>query len=484
MNAARTRFADIILRHAGALVIVFLATLLLRAANRVLGIQIIALLYLVPVILATYLWGLTPGVLAGFSAFLVFNFFFIPPYYTFVVQHPQDLITLIIFLVVAVVMSQIIGQAREGMATARAREWEATRMYELISSLSGMHDYPAIAQRLASHTQETFQAVGVEVHLDWKSTSESYSVYFPETFTPSDRPTLRVRGFEGEIRLWMRQMELERTEMRLLETFASQGALSLERVRLAEAESRTRVLEESDRLKSSLLSSVSHELRTPLASIKASVTSLHSGEIEWQSATRQELLEVIEEETDHLDLLVSNLLDMTRLEAGALRPVKKWNSLLDILNGVTKKMRATLSRHTVALDIPSNLPLLPTDYMQMEQVFTNLFSNSAKYAPQGSEIRIQARTRPNQMVLIRVINQGPPVPEEDLEKIFDKFHRITMADQVTGTGLGLSICKGIIQAHGGKIWAENSKEGFTFALTLPITMDGSLPMVPKESSLE
>jgi two-component system sensor histidine kinase KdpD len=122
--------------------------------------------------------------------------------------------------------------------------------------------------------------------------------------------------------------------------------------------------------------------------------------------------------------------------------------------------------------------------MQIEQVFINLFSNSAKYAPQGSEIRVQARPRPNQMVLIRVINQGPPVPEDDLEKIFDKFHRITMADQVTGTGLGLSICKGIIQAHGGNIWAENSKEGFTFALTLPITMDGSLPKEPKESSLE
>jgi len=240
------------------------------------------------------------------------------------------------------------------------------------------------------------------------------------------------------------------------------------------------VLEESDRLKSALLSSVSHELRTPLATIKAAVTSLRSGEISLDAAAQQDLQAVIEEETDHLNQLVGNLLSMSRLEAGALRPQRSWNVLAEIVNTVLRRMQPDIKNHRLVVSVSEDLPLVPVDFTLMEQVFTNLVSNSIKYSPAGSLIRIQAQLLAKQSLLVQVSNQGPPVPVQHLERIFDKFYRITAADRVTGTGLGLSICKGIIEAHGGRIWAENLTDGFVFKFTLPLSLEGLGPRTPVE----
>jgi two-component system sensor histidine kinase KdpD len=261
----------------------------------------------------------------------------------------------------------------------------------------------------------------------------------------------------------------------MMQAFASQAALALERVSLSRTEARTKLLEESDRFKSSLLSSVSHELRSPLATIKAAASSLRGGAVSWDSPARAELLAAIDEEADHLNILVGNLLDMTRIESGALRPERQWNVLQEIVTSVTTRMRRLLENHKVEIDIPENLPLVPVDFVQMEQVFTNLVSNSVKYAPTGSMIRIQAEAKDYAEAVIRVSNQGPPVPAEHLDRIFDKFYRTTDADRVTGTGLGLSICKGIVEAHGGRIWATNLPDGFAFNFTLPLTLDGAVP---------
>jgi two-component system sensor histidine kinase KdpD len=257
----------------------------------------------------------------------------------------------------------------------------------------------------------------------------------------------------------------------------------LERARLTEAETRARVLEESDRFKTSLLSSVSHELRTPLATIKAAVTGLSSQAVDWDSEARADLLLVIEEETDHLDRLVGNLLNMSRIEAGALKPARKWHPLEEIVSGVVYRIRqrdaARLAeqRHVLQIEIPDDLPLVPVDYIQMEQVFTNLLSNSLKYSPPGTTVKISARQTDDTTVWVQVCNQGPGVPEEHLERIFDKFYRVTAADRVTGAGLGLSICKGIIEAHGGRIWAENLPDGLAFNFTIPLTWEGASPRV-------
>jgi two-component system sensor histidine kinase KdpD len=449
-----------------------------------LGPQVVALSFLLPVVLSARLWGLGPGILAALSSFLCLNYFFLPPYFTFVVSHPQDLLALIIFLVIAVVISQLLGQDQQSIASAQAREREATHLYELSTALTGLLDEDAIAQILAKKVCETFLAEQVEVWVDGSPRGSTHVCVGEEPPLPS-RPDLvfplaTARGTLGKVHLWRKAGPFSEAEKRLLSTFTGQGALALERARLVASENRTRVLEESDRLKSALLSSVSHELRTPLATIKASISSLRSETIDLDDAARGELLAGVEEETDHLNQLVGNILDMSRIETGSLNPQRKWNSLGEIAAGVVRKMGPALQRHRVVMDIPPDFPLLPLDYVLMEQVFSNLLSNSAKYAPPDTAITLRARLQPDRLARVQVINEGPPVAEEHLERIFDKFYRVTAADRITGTGLGLSICKGIIEAHGGRIWAENAPGQFIFNFTLPLSWQGTLPQIPTE----
>jgi two-component system sensor histidine kinase KdpD len=297
-------------------------------------------------------------------------------------------------------------------------------------------------------------------------------------------PIEAARGVLGEIRLWRTAPAISSSEQRLFQTFASQGALAFERAWLAQAESRAHVLEESDHLKSAILSSVSHELRTPLSTIKAAASSLRGKEVSWDSPARTELIAAIDDEADHLNLLVGNLLDMSRIESGALKPKREWNILSEIVGSVLARMKRLAVEHKLEIEVPESLPLVPVDYVQMEQVFTNLISNSLKYAPANSIVRIQARVE-DESIHVQVSNQGPQVPPQDLERIFDKFYRITAADRVTGTGLGLSICKGIVEAHGGRIWAENLPDGLAFNFTLPLVWDGiKPPQIPTDTEVE
>lgn len=482
---------------------VVIATAILTFVRAAINPSTVALLYLLPVGFSTAFWGLGPGALAAFLSFLTFNYFFIPPYYTLMVRHNQDFLTLVIFLGIAAVISQMVGRTRQSLAEATARERDAIRLYELSTVLAGLHEDREIVQTIAEHTMETFQASQVDVVVEgdvkWKpivvSLRGDQSQFLLNDQADSDHPDLLVplqtaRGLLGEIRLWRDKPPITPADERLLRTFASQGVLALERSRLSQAETRAHILEESDRLKSSLLSSVSHELRSPLATIKAAVTSLRSETVEWDSEARKELLAAVEEETDHLNHLVGNLLNMSRIEAGALKPKREWNSLAEIAAIVLHRMRQRSSaemvqQHVIEVDISEDLPLVPVDFVQMEQVFTNLISNSLKYSPENTTIRILARVLDERTMLVQVTNQGPPVPEEHLDRIFDKFYRITAAERVTGTGLGLSICKGIVEAHGGRIWGENLPGGFAFNFTLPLYWEGepnraSRPQVPVE----
>lgn len=516
MKFFQQTFFPWLMRHLAGLGLIVLATLLLRFLQPYLAIQLIALLYLLPVILSTMLWGLTSGVLACFGAFLTFNYFFIQPYHTFEVHQTQDVITLVIFLLVSVMISQLIGQAREGLRLARSREWEATRLYALTSALAGLQDSPSIARTLAGQVFETFGFERVEVRIEARRGEAGVVVEVPPDSPQPPEPYSRhslitTRSLEGEMRIWtgsspagaekphsrsrliqrffgqtgpesrLARGELSPQELRLLATCLSQGALALERIRLARSEVRSHLLEESDRLKSSLLNSVSHELRSPLAAIKASVSSLRSGAVDWSIPARSELLATIEEETDHLNALVGNLLDMSRIESGALKPQRRWTLLSEIALSAAGKLRKMLQDHRLETNFCDGLPLVPVDYIMIEQVFNNLISNSAKYAPPGTTIRLNA-CQEGDWLHVQVTNQSKPVPEEHLERIFDKFYRVTDSDRVTGTGLGLSICKGIVEAHGGKIWAANEPNCFAFHFTLPLTLDGALPQAPKENS--
>ena len=231
--------------------------------------------------------------------------------------------------------------------------------------------------------------------------------------------------------------------------------------------------------------------------MKAAVTSLHSGEVDWNAPARTDLLAMVEEELDHLNRLVGNLLDMSRIEAGALKPNRQWLSLAEVVGHTLQRLRLATAQHKLVVEVSDELPPVPADYGQLDQVFTNLFSNSLKYAPPGTTIAIRARLLPAadpaptmlptgndvgrwqaaapDTVQVTVQNDGPPIPPEHLGHIFDKFYRVTAADRVTGTGLGLSICKGIVEAHGGRIWAENLPHGLAFNFTLPLQSAGAPP---------
>ena len=460
-------------------VLVAFITVIFFVFRDVLDKTLIALIYLIPLGFITALWGFGPGITSAILTFVTFNYFFLEPYHTFAVHNPSDVVILMVFLIVAVVVSRLVGRAKEGQAIATAREREATQLYELSVALAGLHEDRAIAKILAKHLQNTLHSETVELNI---MGVQPFIFHLPEQDPPARTPELilpiqAARGILGEIRLWRTTPVFSSGERRLLQTFASQGALALERARLSQAESRAQVLEESDKLKSAILSSVSHELRTPLSTIKAAASSLRGKEIGWDSPARAELIAAIDDEADHLNMLVGNLLDMSRIESGALKPKREWNILSEIVGTVLARMKHLAEEHQIEVDISENLPLIPADYVQMEQVFTNLLSNSLKYAPMNTKICVRAFVE-DETIQVQVNNQGPQVPPEHLELIFNKFYRATDADKVTGTGLGLSICKGIIEAHGGRIWAENMPNGFAFNFTLPLIWDGVTPSQP------
>ncbi|MDP1714049.1 MAG: DUF4118 domain-containing protein [Anaerolineales bacterium] len=463
-----------------------LVTAILFSLREALDTTLVALLYLIPLGLITAYWGLGPGITSALVTFLTFNYFFIKPYYTFAVHRSTDIVILIIFLIVAIVISQLVGRMQSGLAAATAHEREATQLYELSTALAGLQDGLTIAKILAKQVQDVSQGETVELNI---TGTQSFAFRLPESNQLTRPPEWVVpiqvaRGILGEIRLWRAAPALTSSEKRLLQTFANQGALALERARLAQAESRARVLEESDRLKSAILSSVSHELRTPLSTIKAAASSLRSNDVNWDSAARPELIAAIDDEADHLNMLVGNLLDMSRIESGVLKPKREWNILSEIVGSVLARMKHLAEEHRIEVDMPESLPLIPVDYVQMEQVFTNLVSNSVKYAPEKSMISMRAFVEGDSIHAV-VSNQGPQVPQEHLERIFDKFFRITAADRVTGTGLGLSICKGIIEAHGGRLWAENIPDGLAFNFTLPLLWEGVSPQkLPMDTETE
>jgi two-component system sensor histidine kinase KdpD len=280
-------------------------------------------------------------------------------------------------------------------------------------------------------------------------------------------------------------------QARLFQAFCDQIALALERETLRQEAIHAEALRESDKLKNALLGTVTHDLRTPLASIKAAATSLLQPGVVWSDADRREMLESIDVSADRLNRLVSNLLDLSRLEAGVAAPQKEWYALQDALAAVLDRL--DLSGQTqgrvITLDVPVDLPLVPIDHEQIEQVLTNLIENALKYSPKETPIEIQVRVVGNPYRLeVRVVDHGVGIPVNERQAIFDKFYRVQQVRlpwdpkrPPVGTGLGLAICANIVRAHGGRIWVENTPgDGATFIFTLPIPEEppvGALPPV-------
>jgi two-component system sensor histidine kinase KdpD len=254
----------------------------------------------------------------------------------------------------------------------------------------------------------------------------------------------------------------------LLTTFVDQAALALERARLAEEAAQAAVLAKSDELKSALLAAVSHDLRTPLASIKASATSLLDESVEWDPETKQDLLTAIDEETDRLALMVSNLLDLSRIEGGVLRPQKAWYDIDELIADVRSRLEARTANHPLTVEIEPELPPLRFDYVEIAQVLINLIENAVNYTPAGTPIVVAAKRIPG-AIDVSVHDGGPGISPQHQARLFDTFYRAPSGSAAPGTGIGLAIAKGLVEAHGGKIRVESAPgAGTTFRFTLPL----------------
>jgi two-component system sensor histidine kinase KdpD len=269
-------------------------------------------------------------------------------------------------------------------------------------------------------------------------------------------------------------------QLHLLETFASQAALALERAELAHAAQQAQIQVETERLRNSLLSSVSHDLRTPLSVITGALSSLREEGATLAPPTRGELIDTAYDEANRLNRLVGNLLEMTRIEAGAVQVRKEWQPLEEVIGAALTRLERQLADRPLSTALPQDLPLVPLDSVLIEQVLVNLIENAIKYAPPARPIDITASATAS-AVTVTVADRGPGLPVGDEERIFEKFYRVAAANVPSGVGLGLTICRGIVEAHGGRIWAENRAGGGTcFMFTLPL--EGTPPQVRGEES--
>jgi two-component system sensor histidine kinase KdpD len=448
--------------------------------------------YLLAVVVIAARAGRGPAVATALGSVAAFDFFFIPPHFTFAVADAQYLLTFGVMLVIALVVGTLTARLRRQADDARQRErWTAA-----LSTLTGAAARTAGVDDL-SHTARSALAAlldaDVAVRLsDGMPTTEAGAERVPADereraatawvlaerqpagagtaqFPDASALYLPLLGAGGALGVVVvrRRARLTTAERRQLETFVNQTALALERCRLADEAQAARVAVETERLRTSLLTSVSHDLRTPLTAITGAATTLLSAGERLDRRTRTELLETVRDEADRLNRLVQNLLEMTRLESGALRVQRDWHPLEEVVGAALGRLARALGGRKVNVVIPPDVPLVDIDDVLVEQVLVNLLDNAVKYTPPDSAVRILVTAGDGQ-VTVEVADQGPGLPRGQEERVFEKFHRATV-DGGRGTGLGLAICRGIVQAHGGRIWAQNLPEGgVAFLFTLPL----------------
>ena len=457
------------------------------------------MMYLIAVIVIAIRWGRGPSVLASILSVASFDFFFVPPYFTFAVSDAQYLLTFGVMLVVALVISNLAVRIRQQAELARAREKRTGVLYAMSRDLATHRGTSMLAQLAAKHLRDVFDAQ-VAIFLadaDKRVQLQRGELLFFEldpkesgvaqwVFDHSERAGLGTDTLPGASALYLplvgsagaigvvavRPTEssrlLDPDQLHLLESLVNQIALAIERTRLSEETQKAHVRVETERMRNAILSSVSHDLRTPLATITGAASSLVGEQGELDPAGRRELSRSIYREADRLDRLLKNLLDMMRIEAGAVQLSKDWHPMDEVVGAALARLEGRLREHTVNAAFPADLPLVFVDGVLLEQVVINLVENAMKYAPSGSAIDLSASVSDRDMI-VEVADRGPGIPFGEEARIFDKFYRAKPARE-GGVGLGLTICRGVVEAHGGRIWAENRSGGgalFRFSIPLP-----------------
>jgi two-component system sensor histidine kinase KdpD len=474
----------------------------------------VTMLLVLGVVIVAARFGYGPSLLAAVLSVIAFDFFFVTPYLSFAVSDLRHVVTFAVMFLVAVVISQLTKRIRDQADSARQRETRTASLYALSRDVGVLQTAEGLLDAAARHVREVF-GVKVAFFLAGQDDVDHLELVLADegTFTAKDKdldiaewvwihqrpagagtetlPTARamvvpLKGARGRVGV----LALFRTEeatrdsaesRRLLETFAGLIGSALERIRLADEARRAKLRMETEQLRNALLSSVSHDLRTPLAVVTGATSALLEKDAPKDEATRRELLETVHEEAQRLNRLVGNLLDMTRLEAGALKVNKNLESLEEVVGGALSRMEDRLRGRKVSAKIPADLPLVPLDPVLMEQVLINLLENATKHTPAGTPIDIVV-TESDDEVAIDVADRGAGVPPSEAERIFEKFYRAHEREG-GGVGLGLTICRGIVTAHGGRIWLEPRPDGgavFRIVLPLPKGID-SQKELPAES---
>ncbi|HLM96501.1 MAG TPA: ATP-binding protein [Acidimicrobiales bacterium] len=453
-----------------------------------LSVATTALVLIVPVVIGVVIGGFTAGVFGVVVGFLVYDLLFIPPYYSLSVGKGENWVALGVYIAVMLLVASVVGRLETARAEARQHERAIRRLFELTDLLIEDRPLPEVLELIVSTVYEAFAlrsvalVLPVETRLELVasagaplSDAELHEVVpapgMPARLvesTASERDQAHTVALSaigrpiGLLHMW--GADLTRYDQELLHTFANHMALALERAQLREQALRTELLEEVDRLQRALVGAVSHDLRTPLATIKASASTLRNTEADVALPDRELLLELIDNQTDRLDRLVTNLLDLSRVQAGALelrnQPISVSDLVTDALRGL-----GPASTATVTLAIGEDLPLVDVDHLLIGQVLANLLDNAARYAPPQTAITVSACLRDDGLVLMAVEDHGPGVPRLERTNVFRMFNRSGTSG---GTGVGLSIAKAFVEAHDQQIWVEDVPGGGArFCFTLP-----------------
>lgn len=470
----------------------------------------IVMVYLLGVVIAASRTSAWPSFVATILSVAAFDFFFVPPYYTFAVSDIRYFVTFTVMFVVSIVISRLTLRVRQQADSSRLRERRTAALYNLSRDLVRERGADQLSELAAKHISDVFDSQ-VAILLPDAQNRLGASLQGPFAFVPDHQelsvaqwvyehrqpagkgsdtlpgakalylPLIASSGAVGVVGILPRieSSDFEPEQFHYLEAFANQTAIALERSFLAEAANRALLKAETESLRNTLLSSISHDLRTPLSAITGAATTLLQDDVEIDKHNRTELLRTIQEEADRLNRVIRNVLDMTRLESGAITINKEWQSLDEIVGVVLNRLENRLDDHPLTVKLPGNLPLIPFDGLLIEQVLTNLFDNALKYTPAGTPLELSA-SESLYLVTVELADQGPGIPDGDEERIFEKFVRGRSTGG--GVGLGLAICRTIINAHGGRIWAENRPGGGTvFRFTLSAA---GLPPPPKRDEEE
>ncbi|MGH9228382.1 MAG: ATP-binding protein [Acidimicrobiales bacterium] len=429
------------------------------------GLPTILLLYLVLVVVVAALGGLVPAMVSALAAFLVVNRLFTPPFHTWTIAEAENLVALVVFLIVAGVVSAFVSAAARRAAEATRAAAEA----ETLAGMAGTVAEPDPLPVLVDNLRRAFGLGGVALLRRTDGDRWQVETAAGETAARTPEEADQVRPLAPDLVLAVTGSDLAAEDQRVLNAFAAQLAAAIDRRRISAQAARATALAEADELRSALLQAVSHDLRTPLAGIKASASSLRQLDVAWSDVDRREFLRTIEDETDRLTTLVANLLDMSRIQAGAVAPRTRPVGLEEVVPAALAGLGERASK--VEVDVPESLPPVRADPTLLERVVANLVDNAVAHAPEASPVRVEAG-EVGSKVLIRVVDRGPGIPPPERERIFQPFQRLgdspsrgvvagDRGGHVSGVGLGLAVARGFTHAMGGELVVDDTPGGGT-----------------------